>query len=70
MMNHFRWMSVPLLVAVVGVAAVRAQSPPRVLYLAHSAAYEHGVLPVAEEVMLELEGEADSFDVTVFTAAE
>tara|TARA_B100000929_G_scaffold270611_1_gene240885 strand:- start:59 stop:844 length:786 start_codon:yes stop_codon:yes gene_type:complete len=70
MTNYLRWMSVPLLVAVVGVAAVRAQSPPRVLYLAHSAAFEHGVLPVAEEVMLELEGEADSFDVTVFTAAE
>ena len=70
MMNHLRWMSVPLLVAVVGVAAVRAQSPPRVLYLAHSAAFEHGVLPVAEEVMLELEGEADTFDVTVLRAAE
>lgn len=70
MMDHLRWMSVLLLVAAASVAAVKAQSSPRVLYLAHSAAFEHGVLPVAEEVMLELEGEADTFDVTVLQAAE
>jgi|TARA_B100000315_G_scaffold249418_1_gene280596 hypothetical protein len=50
-------------------ASVGGQERARVLYVTHPAAFVHAVLPVAEEVMRELGGGADTFDVTVIDDA-